>query len=182
MDNDEPGVAARTLKEIESWQPGLPVFGQLTPFPATPLYERLEKSGRLARPKHWLDFAPFVMAHAPLKMTIEEARMETRRAWEASYSPERNAEVVARLADKEIVYRLGHLVARLFFRGIYFPQMGKRAWLKLLFDNRRAIYSLTREGASKWRAARKRARALAPRHSEMKGEGDESPAGQPGIS
>ncbi|MCA1815025.1 MAG: B12-binding domain-containing radical SAM protein [Acidobacteria bacterium] len=182
MDNDTPGVAARTLKEINSWQPGLPVFGQLTPFPATPLYDRLEKAGRLARPKHWLDFAPFVMAHAPAKMTIEEARMETRRAWEASYSPERNAEVAARLADKEIVYRIGHLVARLFFRGIYFPQMGKRAWLKLLFDNRRAIYSLTREGASEWRAARKRARALAPRHPETEGEVDESPAGQPGVS
>src|ERR687885_2230610 len=46
MDNDTPGVAERTLKEIRSWPPGLPVFGQLTPFPATPLYERLEKAGR----------------------------------------------------------------------------------------------------------------------------------------
>ena len=69
MDNDTPGVSERTLREINSWQPGLPVFGQLTPFPATPLYDRLEKAGRLARPKHWLDFAPFVMAHAPAKMT-----------------------------------------------------------------------------------------------------------------
>src|SRR3989440_1719407 len=34
MDNDTPGVAERTLREIESWPPGLPVFGQLTPFPA----------------------------------------------------------------------------------------------------------------------------------------------------
>src|SRR5215212_2419746 len=77
MDNDTVGVANRTVDEIESWAPGLPVFGQLTPFPATPLYDRLEKSGRLERPKHWLDFAPFVMAHAPLKMSIEEARRET---------------------------------------------------------------------------------------------------------
>src|ERR671910_385684 len=48
MDNDTVGVADRTLKEIESWPPGLPVFGQLTPFPATPLYDRLAKAGRLA--------------------------------------------------------------------------------------------------------------------------------------
>jgi radical SAM superfamily enzyme YgiQ (UPF0313 family) len=79
MDNDEPGVAERTLREIESWPPGLPVFGQLTPFPATPLYERLEKARRLARPKHWLDFAPFVMAHAPLKISIEQARARPSR-------------------------------------------------------------------------------------------------------
>src|SRR6185369_2162776 len=129
MDNDTVGVAQRTLNELGTWPPGLPVFGQLTPFPATPLYERLEKAGRLARPKHWLDFEPFVMAHAPLKMTIEEARMETRRAWERSYSPERNAEAIAAIADRPFEYRAGHLVARLFFRGIYFPQMTRRAWL-----------------------------------------------------
>src|SRR6185437_16941089 len=37
MDNDTVGVSDRTVKEINSWPPGLPVFGQLTPFPATPL-------------------------------------------------------------------------------------------------------------------------------------------------
>jgi hypothetical protein len=147
-------VAERTLREIRSWPPGLPVFGQLTPFPATPLYARLEKAGRLARPKHWLEFAPFVMAHAPLRMTIEEARMETRRAWEASYSPERNAEAVAAIADRSFQYRAGHLVARLFFRGIYFPQMTRGAWLKLLADNRRVIYQLAKEAFGKWRKAR----------------------------
>src|SRR5215211_5416815 len=140
MDNDTAGVADRTVGEIEGWPPGLPVFGQLTPFPAPPLYERLEKAGRLARPKHWLEFAPFVMAHAPLKMTIEEAREETRSAWERSYSPERNAEAVAAIADKPFQYRAGHLVARLFFRGIYFPQMSRGAWLRLIADNRKVIY------------------------------------------
>jgi radical SAM superfamily enzyme YgiQ (UPF0313 family) len=157
MDNDTVGVSERTVAEIESWPPGLPVFGQLTPFPATPLYDRLEKAGRLARPKHWLDFAPFVMAHAPLKMTIEEARQETRSAWEASYSPERNAEAVAAISGHDLQYRLSMFVSRLFFRGIYFPQMTRRAWLKLLYENRRTITALTREGFSKWRASRRRA-------------------------
>ena len=156
MDNDEVGVAERTVREIESWPPGLPVFGQLTPFPATPLYERLEKAGRLARPKHWLEFAPFVMAHAPLKMSIEEARQETRRAWEASYSPERNAQALAAIADRSFQYRAGHLVARLFFRGIYFPQMSRSAWLKLIADNRRVIYGLVKEAAGKLRKSRRR--------------------------
>lgn len=156
MDNDTPGVAERTIREIESWPPGLPVFGQLTPFPATPLYDRLEKAGRLARPKHWLDFAPFVMAHAPLKMTIEEARLETRSAWERSYSPERNASAVESIHDHDLQYRIGMVVARLFFRGIYFPQMTRRAWLKLIYDNRRTLTPLVREGFSKWRASRRR--------------------------
>jgi radical SAM superfamily enzyme YgiQ (UPF0313 family) len=142
MDNDTVGVADRTLKEIQSWPPGLPVFGQLTPFPATPLYERLEKTGRLERPKHWLDFSPFVMAHNPLKMTIAEAGRETNHAWTCSYSPEQNARAVASISAEPLQYRITHLVARLFFRGIYFPQMGWRAWLKVIIQNRRTILKL----------------------------------------
>jgi radical SAM superfamily enzyme YgiQ (UPF0313 family) len=145
MDNDTVGVAARTLKEIESWPPGLPVFGQLTPFPATPLYERLQKAGRLVRPRHWLDFAPFVMAHNPLKMTIDQARDETNRAWSQSYSPRRNDEAVKAIANAPLQYRISHLVARLFFRGIYFPQLGWKSWVRVIWQNRRTIRSLTVE-------------------------------------
>ncbi len=151
MDNDTTGVADRTLEQVNSWQPGLPVFGQLTPFPATPLYTRLEKAGRLTRPKHWLEFAQFVMAHKPAKMTIEEARKEVIHAWASSYSPERNAEALAAIGDKPLEYRIGHLVARFFFRGIYFPQMNKRAWMKLMFDNRKSILGLAKEGFSTYR-------------------------------
>ncbi|MCC6327270.1 MAG: cobalamin-dependent protein [Acidobacteria bacterium] len=166
MDNDTVGVGDRTVDEIESWAPGLPVFGQLTPFPATPLYDRLQKSGRLERPKHWLDFAQFVMAHKPAKMTIEEARRETIAAWSRSYSPGRNLEAVRSIPDAPIQARISHLVARLFFRGIYFPQMGTRAWLKLLFQNRRCILGLTREGIATWRASRK-ARPAVPTVPEV---------------
>ncbi|MFM9905651.1 MAG: radical SAM protein [Pyrinomonadaceae bacterium] len=155
MDNDTVGVANRTVDEIETWAPGLPVFGQLTPFPATPLYDRLEKAGRLSRPKHWLDFAPFVMAHDPLKMTIEDAKKETFDAWSRSYSPERNYEAINSIRSSPIDTRVSHLVARLFFRGIYFPQMSKWAWIKLLFDNRRSILTLSREGYRMWRQSRK---------------------------
>src|SRR5215213_222458 len=152
MDNDTPGVADRTLKEIQSWPPGLPVFGQLTPFPATPLYARLEKAGRLARPKHWLDFAPFTMAHDPLKMTIAEARAETDHAWKSSYSPQRNGQAVDAISNEPLKYKISLFVARLFFRGIYFPQMGWRAWLKVIAQNRRTILQLTRDSI---KAARK---------------------------
>ncbi|QQS34002.1 MAG: B12-binding domain-containing radical SAM protein [Acidobacteriota bacterium] len=156
MDNDTPGVASRTVEAIESWPPGLPVFGQLTPFPATPLYDRLQKAGRLQRPKHWLDFAPFVMAHDPLKISIEQAGDETREAWSRSYSPERNQQAIESIREAPIQTRISHLAARLFFRGIYFPQMGTTAWMKLLFQNRRPIISLTLEGLRTWRAARRR--------------------------
>jgi radical SAM superfamily enzyme YgiQ (UPF0313 family) len=156
LDNDTPGVAERTLQQIETWPPVLPVFGQLTPLPATPLYARLQAAGRLTRPKHWLDFAPYQMAHTPLKMTIPEAHRELEQAWTKSYSPKSNERAVDSIAEKTIHDRVIHLVMRLFFRGVYFPQMNKRAWIKLIAENRRPIYKLAKEAIGKWRDARNR--------------------------
>ncbi|HEY8559195.1 MAG TPA: hypothetical protein VIL74_02245, partial [Pyrinomonadaceae bacterium] len=74
--------------------------------------------------------------------------------WARSYSPERNWQAIESIKDAPIEVRISHLVARLFFRGIYFPQMSKSAWLKLLFQNRKTILGLTREGLKTWRKAR----------------------------
>ena len=146
MDNDTPGAADRTLKEIRSWPPGLPIFGLLTPLPATPLYKRLEAAGRLTRPKHWQEFIPFAMAHTPLKMSIDEAHEEVRIGWAKSYSPEAIEQAVDSIGYKPLGYRINIFIARLCFRGIYFPQMGAFAWMKTIFQNRRTIFKLARQG------------------------------------
>src|SRR5258708_40218387 len=39
LDNDTPGVADRTLEQIASWPPGMPVFSPLVPLPGTPTYK-----------------------------------------------------------------------------------------------------------------------------------------------
>src|ERR1700730_393376 len=132
LDNDTPGVADRTISQIEQWPPTMPVFGPLTPLPGTPLYDRLGAEGRLTRPKHWLNFALYRMAHTPLKLTIPEAQFELDRAWSRSYCPERNERVIELLEGRGLDARTMHFVMRLFFRGIYFPQMNKTAWVKLL--------------------------------------------------
>jgi hypothetical protein len=153
MDNDTPGVAERTLQEIRSWPPGLPIFGLLTPLPATPLYKRLEAAGRLTRPKHWQEFIPFEMAHTPLKMTIPQAHAEVKYGWASSYSSEAITKAVLSIDDKPLGFRVNILVARLCFRGIYFPQMGPLAWVKVIAQNRRTIFNLVKEGFSAWRGA-----------------------------
>src|ERR1700736_1750261 len=154
MDNDAPGVADRTLQAIRTWPPGLPIFGLLTPLPATPLYKRLEAAGRLTRPKHWQEFIPFAMAHTPLKMTIDEAHAEVKYGWSKSYSPEAIAKALSAVAHKPLGYRVNILISRLCFRGIYFPQLGRFAWVKAISENRRAIFSLIREGFGARRASR----------------------------
>jgi len=139
MDGDSPGVAQRTLDVIRAWPPGLPVFGLLTPYPSTPLYSRLMAAGRLTRPKHWLEFQPFTMDFSPLGISPEQAEEEVRQAWGASYEPATNAAALARLRLGSLADRIIHLLGRLAFRGIYFPQMTKRDWAQLLFRNRHSI-------------------------------------------
>ena len=142
MDSDRTGVAQRTLEAIRSWPPGLPVFGLLTPYPATPLYDRLAAAGRLTRPKHWLEFKPFTMAFKPLGITVEQAEAEIRQAWTSSYSPQAIASTMGWLGSKSLTDRLIHLLSRLAFRGIYFPQMKRQEWVRVLFENRRPILRL----------------------------------------
>ena len=145
MDGDTPGVAARTAAAMQTWPPGLPVFGLMTPYPATPLYDRLLKAGRLTRPKHWLDFRPFRMAYSPDKITISEAEAEVRDAWTRSYSPQATEQALQRIAHRPFPERSVMFFARLAFRGIYFPQMSLRHWLVLLWGNRRSLLSLCSE-------------------------------------
>src|SRR5260221_2555747 len=146
MDNETVCVAERTLEQVRTWPPGLPIFGLLTPLPATPLYKRLEASGRLTRPKHWQEFIPFAMAHTPLKMTIDEAHAHVLSGWNRSYSPDAIAQAVESFDYKPLGYRINILISRLCFRGIYFPQMGPWAWIKVIAQNRKTIFNLAKEG------------------------------------
>jgi radical SAM superfamily enzyme YgiQ (UPF0313 family) len=173
MDNDTTGVAERTLEQVRTWPPGLPIFGLLTPLPATPLYKRLEVSGRLARPKHWKEFIPFAMAHTPLKMTIDEAHAEVKHGWDHSYSPEALAHAVDSLDDQPLGYRVNIFLARLCFRGIYFPMLSRMAWLKVVAQNRRTIFGLVKEAVF----GRRRARPRTPSGESPYGEAAEVSTG-----
>jgi len=150
MDNDTVGVAERTLEQIRTWPAGLPIFGLITPLPSTPLYARLEAAGRLTRPKHWEEFIPFAMAHTPLKMSIEEAHAEVNYGWAKSYSAEAIAMAVRSFNHKPLAYRINIFIARLCFRGIYFPQMGPMAWLKVIDENAQTIREIVWECFQEW--------------------------------
>src|SRR5207244_11906333 len=117
-----------------------------TPRPATPPYNLLETAPRLARPRHWQEFIPFTIAHTPLKMSIVESHAEVKYGWAHAYSPEALAQAVESLDDEPLGYRVNIFLARLCFRGIYFPMMGKMAWLKVVAQNRQTILKMVREG------------------------------------
>lgn len=142
MDGDSPDVANRTVEKIENWPPGLPVYGLLTPYPATPLYDRLAKEGRLTRPLHWLDFRPFRMAFTPKGISIAQAEKEVRHAWQRSYSPRAITASLRKIQHRPFAERAVMFAAKLAFRGIYFPQMKKIQWIMLLAQNSRTIFQL----------------------------------------
>ncbi|HET6142659.1 MAG TPA: radical SAM protein [Candidatus Acidoferrales bacterium] len=169
MDNDTVGVAERTLEQIRTWPAGLPIFGLITPLPSTPLYARLEAAGRLTRPKHWEEFIPFAMAHTPLKMSIEEAHAEVKYGWAQSYSPEAIALAVRSFRDKPVAYRINILIARLCFRGIYFPQMGLMAWAKVFAQNAQTIGDIVKECFREWFVAMRK-RHEEPTHAASAGD------------
>jgi radical SAM superfamily enzyme YgiQ (UPF0313 family) len=162
LDNDSAGVAERTLEQIRNWPPGLPVFGQITPFPATPLYDRLLKEGRLTRPKHWLEFAPFQMAHTPLKMSVPEVQAEVRQAWLNSYSAAAMSRAIDYIADEPAAYKISHMIARIFFRGIYFPPRTAWGWLKVIAQHRVPIYRVVKDCFTNWHGAARSPHAEVP--------------------
>ena len=101
-------------------------------------------------------------------MTIEEAHAEVNYGWAEAYSPEALAAAVESLNDQPLGYRVNIFLARLCFRGIYFPMMGKMAWVKVIAQNRRTIFKLVREGfkAGAWRGAPARIPAIAVPQAE----------------
>jgi radical SAM superfamily enzyme YgiQ (UPF0313 family) len=146
MDGDTPGVAARTLETMDAWPPGLPVFGLMTPYPATPLYDRLLGEGRLTRPEHWLDFKPFRMAYTPSAISIDQSEKEVREAWVRSYSADAISKALEKIKHRPFGERAVLFATRIAFRGIYFPQLSKRQWLAVVWENRGSLVSLVREG------------------------------------
>ena len=105
----------------------LPVFGQITPFPATPLYDRLAREGLLTRPKHWLEFAPFRMAHTPKKMAIDDVQDEVRYAWMNAYSPVATERALESIKDEPVPYKISHMALAAVLPRDLFPQEGRLA-------------------------------------------------------
>jgi radical SAM superfamily enzyme YgiQ (UPF0313 family) len=144
LDGDRPGTAARLDAEIAKWPPVLPVFGLLTPYPATPLYDKLMAAGRLLRPKHWLDSGSFKATFQPDGFTMDSFEAELGQAWSRGYRPRAFARTQQWLVahGKGLEQQVTFLVARLLFRGIYFPLTSGWAWARLLGANLPAIGSI----------------------------------------
>ena len=86
-------------------------------------------------------------------MSVSDVQAEVRYAWFNSYSAAATAKAIDSIADEPVPYKISHLVARIFFRGIYFPPKGAWGWLKVIAQNRGSIFRIARESFTKWGGA-----------------------------
>ena len=82
------------------------------------------------------------------KMSISEAHAEVKDGVGLDPTAGSNSQAVDSLDYKPLGYRLDTSIARLCFRGIYCPMMGRFAWIKVISPNRHTIFTLMKEAFS----------------------------------
>jgi len=86
-------------------------------------------------------------------MAVPEVQAEVHSAWLDSYSPAATARALDSISDAPAPYKISHLVARIFFRGIYFPPKGAWGWLKVVAANRASIFRIVKDAFVRWHGA-----------------------------
>ena len=84
LDGDDIGVFERTAEFCIKYSIDLPRFSIVTPFPNTPLYNRLESEGRILT-KDWDLYDAQHVVFQPKNMTVEELYRGTEWAWKRVY-------------------------------------------------------------------------------------------------
>ena len=105
MDEDESDVFDRTARFAVDAKIDLPRFAIVTPFPGTPLHERLAREGRILT-RDWSLYDGQHVVFRPKRMSVTELQFGTERAWKRAY------------AWRSIASRLRHSPAPLHVRMI----------------------------------------------------------------
>ncbi len=84
LDGDTPDVFRRTAELAVEIGIDLPRFAVLTPFPGTPLHERLEQEGRIVN-RNWELYDGQHVVFQPAGMSIEQLEQGTEAAWKHAY-------------------------------------------------------------------------------------------------
>ncbi|MGF3555281.1 MAG: B12-binding domain-containing radical SAM protein, partial [Thermoplasmatota archaeon] len=85
FDEDTPDIFDATIEAINDWELDVLEVNILTPYPGTPLFERLEKSGRILT-KDWSKYNQVEVVFQPKKMSPEELYEGARKVAKEFYS------------------------------------------------------------------------------------------------
>jgi len=85
LDHDTPDVFLRTAQFAIEAGIDLPRFAVVTPFPGTPLFERLSRDGRILT-RNWELYDGQHVVFQPARMSVEALQTGTEQAWRHAYS------------------------------------------------------------------------------------------------
>ena len=85
FDADTPEIFDSTLEAVLSWEIDAAEFNILTPYPGTPLYDRLNKEGRILT-KDWSKYTQAHVVYEPKNMSPEELLEGTKEVIRKFYS------------------------------------------------------------------------------------------------
>jgi radical SAM superfamily enzyme YgiQ (UPF0313 family) len=86
FDEDKPDIFDTTIDTINNWGIDVLEINILTPYPGTPLFERLDKDGRILT-KDWSRYNQIDVVFQPKNMTVKELLNGTRKVAKEFYSP-----------------------------------------------------------------------------------------------
>ena len=98
FDHDTRDTFARTVEFVYETNIDLPRYALLTPFPGTPLFDRLKREGRILT-EDWGLYDGQHVLFEPKQMSAEDLRLGTDWAWKQTYS---YRSIVKRLAGARI--------------------------------------------------------------------------------
>jgi radical SAM superfamily enzyme YgiQ (UPF0313 family) len=85
FDTDTPDVFNKTKETVNDWEIDLADFGLLTPYPGTPLFDKLEKEGRILT-KDWAKYTMDNVVFKPKNMSKEGLYNGYKRMGKEFYS------------------------------------------------------------------------------------------------
>jgi len=85
MDHDTPDVFLETARFVVETKIDLPRFAILTPFPGTPLFDRLKAEGRILT-EDWGLYDGQHVVFRPANMSVKQLYEGTEMAWKYAYS------------------------------------------------------------------------------------------------
>ena len=85
FDEDTPDIFDSTLEKMHEWELDVVEINILTPYPGTPLFDRLEREGRLLN-KDWSRYNQVDIVFKPKNMSEKELFEGTRRVAKEFYS------------------------------------------------------------------------------------------------
>ena len=111
LDNHTPDVFPQVLDFVRRSRLAEVQYTVLTPFPGTPLYERLRREGRLLTERFWDRCTLFDVNYVPRRMTVDELEAGLRWLFTETYSAEATSARLRGFARQRKEGRAARLVA-----------------------------------------------------------------------